>query len=71
MELIFLAAVGTVLRFVLVIKTVDNTPMFWLLLNSACTASRISLFHALPCPASPSEWAGAGQEIGRGHSSDS
>lgn len=39
------------LGFIFVIKTVDNTPMLWLLLNSVCTAPRISLDHALPCPA--------------------
>jgi len=67
MELTFFTAAHMVLCFGFVAKTVDNTPMLWLLLNSACTVSRLSLFpHSDP----PSEWAGGVQEIIRGHSWD-
>lgn len=39
--------------------------MFWLLLSSACTASRLSCFPTLPAP---SKYACGGQEAGRRHS---
>lgn len=47
------------------IKTmlIDDTLMFYLLLNSVCTASGSSLFLTLP----PSKLTGGGQEAGRGH----
>ena len=47
-------------------KGVDNTPGFWRLLSSAPTASRLSLQHS-----PPHQWAGGGQDLGRGHSQDS
>lgn len=40
-----------------------HPPMFELLLNSACTLSRLSLF---PAQTSPNSGLGAGQEVGRG-----
>jgi len=43
--------------FGFVAKTVDNTPVFWLLLSSACSAS--SLFLS-PSPSLPSQQVGHG-----------
>lgn len=42
MELTLFLAAHMVLQFV-----TDNTPVFWLLVNSACTASRLSLSPAV------------------------
>lgn len=48
-------------------NSVDNTPVFWLLLSSDRTASRLSLR-----PVPPSQWAGWGwAEAVRGHGQDS
>jgi len=37
-----------VLCFGFVVKAALKTPMFWLLLSSACAGSRLSLFPTLP-----------------------
>lgn len=44
MEVLFFIPVCMMLRFELVTRTVNNTPISWLVLKSACTASRPSLF---------------------------
>lgn len=52
-------------------SSLDNTPKLWLLLNSACTASRLFLCFPL-CPSRPVQvqWVGWGwtRGVGRGHS---
>jgi len=54
MESPFLTATHKVLGSRSVTEHVDDTPVFWLLLNSTCTACRLSLFllHSAPTPAS-------------------
>lgn len=44
MELTFFKTAHMVLCFGFVAKTVGNKPVLWLLVNSACTALRLSLF---------------------------
>lgn len=50
MELIFFTAAPTVLCFGFVANTVLIEDQYWLLLDSACTASRLPLSPALPIP---------------------
>lgn len=67
MQLTFFIAVCMVLCFRSVAKkSVDNTPLFQLLLKSACTAPRPFCFLLCPLPG----LSGDGQEVGRRHSKD-
>lgn len=48
-------------------NSVDNTPMFWLMLDNACAVFRLFFLHS----GSHSNYeAGGGQEAGRGYSKD-
>lgn len=50
-------------------NSVDNAPMFWLLLlHSTCAVSKLSLFLTLPPLPSEIDW--GGQEIRSAHSWD-
>lgn len=62
MELTSLIAACTVACLGVVAKTVDNAPVFWLLLKSACTAPMPSLFLTLPPP--PMSRLGVGKKWG-------
>jgi len=68
LELVFFTVACMVLFFIFLIKNNgDITSVFYLMLNSACTVSRLSLFLTLPPPRVQIQ---GGQEVERGQSQD-